>query len=945
MWRSALCLAACVAAAAGSAHAEWKQVHQVPGSGNTWIAIAAGSPTAGAAVGVSSQNGQSKPAIVYTTSGDAWTNTQPPGDFSIIVTLSMPDDKVIYGGGLGMYKSSNGGQSFSEVKLPATGGGPFSFTSVEKVFATDASHAWALSEGNVFWTPNGMQWQLSNPGFTVTYSSLHFLDYKDGWVGGGGKEEITETDPYSGEEKVVGYNYLAQGIVMRTKDGAKTFEPLVVGSPDYFQHLTFVNETIGFAVVSNNSAAFAIKRTTDGGKTWVDAGLPDAPESMSWLWLSKIAVMSPLTLRAAGCVGWPDTEIDNLGNKAVVLISQDGGTSWDYEAEAEGQGCYMDISFPGAHWGFVAGTFGRIVKFDDGTPWEEPPDPDVIAPGDDVTVGPDGSLPQEDVFTWGSVFGTFGDDVLIGASSYPQGGDGGALVVPGSDAGCETETRSTGGCAVGGAAGGNAWAVVIAMVLAVLVMRRRGEATGRPASANRSRFGRCGAAWATAWLLAALASGGCGGGEETVPVCPDAGSVGGFDFAAAADVVAGDTGGSVPWSCGLAPGAPVPDFANAGPRRYDVNDAIVFVRARKEGGSDLFIASPDGKQVQALTRFESPDVTVAHPSWSPDRKWVAFSSTYRWQFNQKRTNLFVVGADGTGCFQLTPGVDLVRPADESDLSAKVTGAFKFGSGAVAAPVAGASAAAAGGTTLATTGSGGEFSLDVAPGTGAVVLRGMVNGMQVEGVAPYEVAAGKTVDLGAIVGSIEAANKIGPIAWGPDGKSLYPFVEDDILYLARVDSATGEMAPYLEKPDDRVVAFAPFPSGNRAVVAYNSAPETYRVVSLDAGNAVLYELTFPGQTAASGVTMSPMQFLASLQGDAVMVLGADAQGEIAVEEVKPGSASGLAPGQLDWSLTGVKLVTVMAAGATTNLVVIDVNKGESVAITTDGTSSMPAWAGR
>ena len=905
-----------------TASAKWEEQYSIPGSGNNMIAVGAGTGINAVASGVESQMGSSTPFMAYTKDGKTWTKIAAPGQFSMFLTLSMPDEKFVYGGGLGFYQSKDGGASYSEVKLPSSGG-MFDFTSLTTVHAIDPVHAFVAGGNKVYWTLNSLQWEVTEPVVEdQSVSGLFFLNSQKGWIAGGQQEEIVEEDPFSGEEKVVGYNYLPAGFVMHTEDGGKSFGPLVIGANEYFKRITFVDQNIGLAVASSNDNPLYIKRTTDGGKTWTDIGLPPVPnDGMVWMHLSKIVMTSPLEGWTAGSAGWEGSEIDNMGNAAVVLHTGDGGVSWDYVEEAQGQGAYLDIDFGGKHWGWAVGTFGRIMAYTDGTEWippEQNPEPE-----QEVVEQPGGDTVGQDVATWNNVFGVFGDDVLIGANSFPAGVDGSGLVIGKDNPECEKVTQ-TSGCSAGSAGStGGAWLLLVAVGMLALPARRRFLLL-------------------TLLTLTLAVTMGCEE-EETVTVCPD------LPVAAPAkdiflpekDVRVENT----PFQCGLTPGEQPAAFGGLKGRVLDHNNFVVYVKKGEEGGSDLYLYSPDSRTTTRLTEFSDPEVDVWNPSWSPDRNFIAFVTNYRAKFNDKQRNVWLISLDRELCYQVTPGIESARFRDTSNFKGTITGSFKYGQGAVAAPVTEAEVAFPGGPKPSITGPAGEFVLKVPPGAGTIVLRGEVNGMKVKGVAEYDVGKDIVQDLGTIMAFVEAEYHLGALYWTRDGSTLYTFVEEQLEGLVAIDMNSGDSAPFLAQSEDSVVAFAPFPDAELAVVAFKSDPAAYFVYTLTDPPEIAHEFEFPGQEEEAFIAVSPMRFLATVQADKLVVLGSNQDGDLEVVDATPTSLSGLVPNQLDWANTGDAVVAAVANGTKTNLVLVDINAKTSKAITTDGRSSQPAWFGR
>lgn len=930
--------------------ADWEKQMEIFGNGNTTMAVAAGTGKNAVAFGQNSQQGSASPALYVTKDGKTWNTAPPPGQFAFMTTLSMVDDKFVYGGGLGFFKSESGGQTFTEIKLPGTGGGPFDFTMIERVHAVDPVHVFAVSGKNVFWTPNSLQWEVTQATVDdVSLSTVYFINSTTGWVGGGKREEITEEDPFTGEEKVVGYNYLPKGIVMKTTDGGKSFVPLVIGANDYFRHLTFIDQNIGYAVAGNNDKEIFLKRTTDGGQSWVEQDLPAPPPDLEWMYLSRLVFTTPFQGWAAGAVGWPDSDIENMGNKAVILKTVDGGLNWTYDPQGEGQGAYLDIDFAGEHWGFAVGTFGTIMAYTDGHEWT-PPDP----VGDDVTEQPAGDAGiYADVHSWGNVFGVFGDEILIGENSYP-GGTGGGLNVGTDDPECTSQTRST-GCRAGasGSNGGVALLLLLGACCTLLIRLRIRHVRRMCAPVEFSLLPvRCtqtsrnpirNTLLGAAVLCGALALGGCGG-EETVQVCEEVkkGKPPADQDTSAVD----DAGAAIaPFHCGLTEGEAPSLFVPVPGRVNDVNNLMATVKTMPGGGSDLYLSNADGTNAIRLTEFDDPEVEVRNPSWSPDRSHLTFTSNFRARLNDKKQNVFIISLDRTSCYQVTPGIEQARIRDESALSATITGFFRYGQGAIANPVAGAEVGFPGAAEPSLTGSAGEFSIKVPPGTGKLVLRGSLNGMQVKGLAEYEVEEGELKELEPTIGFVEAEYTLGQLRWSHDGTRLYTFVTEQLETLAAIDINTGEQAAFLQTEEDRVVQFSPFPDAPLAVVAFNSDPEVCFVYALTEPPEAVHEFPFPGQTSQSVLAVSPMRFMATIQEDRVLLLGADPGGTLRTMDVTPDNLTGFVPGQLDWAPGGTKLAVTINTGGKTNILVIDVNSRESTALTTDGTSSQVVWYGK
>jgi Tol biopolymer transport system component len=87
---------------------------------------------------------------------------------------------------------------------------------------------------------------------------------------------------------------------------------------------------------------------------------------------------------------------------------------------------------------------------------------------------------------------------------------------------------------------------------------------------------------------------------------------------------------------------------------------IAYVR-KAPGTSirELWLVRPDGSQGRPLTRLGG---VAQAPSWSPDGRRIVFSANV----DDKRFDIYTVGADGKGVHRVTSGEDSFEPAWSSD---------------------------------------------------------------------------------------------------------------------------------------------------------------------------------------------------------------------------------------------------------------------------------------
>ncbi|MBM4371099.1 MAG: hypothetical protein FJ098_05570 [Deltaproteobacteria bacterium] len=901
---------------AAPVQAKWTMQHSIWGNGNTLGGIAAGSGLVAAAAGaISDGQGGSKAAVFWTgDGGQTWNETAPGGQFAFIIFLDLAGEKVGYGGGLGFFKTANGGQSWSSVTLPGAG----MMTTVSAVQMLDPAKVFVGMENKVVRTLNTLDWQAADTGVDFGIRDLHFIDQDRGWVVGGETETIEDPDGWEEPTTIVH----PKGTILRTIDGGVSFAPLVIGKEEVFTGVVFVSQNIGIVVGYDKDSRYFVRRTTDGGDTWSDVELPAHPSGQDLVFLSAPDMIN---MGQGWIVGGAGTDGGGMGNTPVFLRTWDGGLSWEHDTDYDGGGgTLMSVSFHDEHRGWACGDGGLIVAYNDGTPYVPP------EPGEDAGTAPgeDAAGPDPDVWTWGKVLGSFDDQGNVGEGSGPgpdPSGDGGAIAadgaaVPGPR--CAQVTETTGGCTAAPRGSPGTGIMVLLLVCAVALRRHRRVLLA---------------------LVLAPAAISCAGESSTRTVCEDAGGVPWEEIAALPDL--GDPGRKPEgWACTLAAEDEAPGIPQTGARTAGTGGAIVFVREGVDGGSDLWVLSPDGSE-DRLTWFDDPSVSVRDPSWSADRGFVAFVSDYRAAMTPNRWNVFVTAVDRSACWQLTPDAASARILPQSALDATVTGHFQISVVGIGAALEGATVGFPGAAEPSVTGAGGAFSLQVPSGEGQLVFEGWKEGQLYRAVLAYQVEAGSTSDLGAVAAQ-EQVPGIGlsrPV-WAADSSRLLVMRHEvaDSLWEVPVEDGTWEawLAPEAWEP--RWVS--PFPDGSLLALVQSDATHEILFVGWDDPGDPVHRAVTGELDSGRGGAVSPLRFLAVVMEGRPHLVGADPAGELTHHPVGPEALSILAD-QLDWSPDNRELVGVVESAGGTNLVAIDANEGSLRTLTTDGRSSMPAWFGR
>ena len=213
-------------------------------------------------------------------------------------------------------------------------------------------------------------------------NAVYFLDSRRGWVAGDG------------------------GLVLRTRDGGRTWTRQTVGTKESVNDVYFRNEEDGYLL-----AASQIFTTDDGGESWRPAARFHAqtfgaePELYSVRFTSKKrgwvvgslsrgeSVVDSLVLSTDnGGASWQRQRVpvrDELihldfdgdrrgwvvGSGGRILHTRDGGETWDVQTSGTGAALYH-VDFQGDERGWAVGARGTVLRTEDGgRTWRAVPPP------------------------------------------------------------------------------------------------------------------------------------------------------------------------------------------------------------------------------------------------------------------------------------------------------------------------------------------------------------------------------------------------------------------------------------------------------------------------------------------------------------------------------------------------------------------------------------------
>ncbi|MBW2522891.1 MAG: hypothetical protein JRI23_01885 [Deltaproteobacteria bacterium] len=442
--------AACFTAASSHAKTSWQLVYNQPNQGNALASVSAIDATNAWAIGVAQMGTSSSPIGIRTVDGVSWSPfTLPMGtgplDLYLFLEIAFADAQVGWMGGVHLaalnqenvlFRTDNGGSTWTEALKPAA--------MIEQIHT--------LSTGEMFGV-GGSALVRSTDGITAVESvvsvpaglglrGIYMLNRDCGYA-------VASSDPDSGG---------SQSVVLWTGDGGDTWEERGQDGSLRLDRIWFVSADLGWAAGTSAAGAGIVARSTDGGRAWTAATLPDHPPALG-------GQTAPVTecgdvrffddqrgvALCLCCTGECDS--DSPSYMTVFARTEDGGQSWqmdpDYELvmSAPPFGDMMkfsgmfDMAFPSPNAGYLVGQNNLVLRYSADAPEAEGWGPADCSSGG---VGGGGTSPP-------------------GGGAAPGAGDGSE---EDSGCGCRVGPRRTSG------PGGHA-ALALAAMAAVRRRRRR----------------------------------------------------------------------------------------------------------------------------------------------------------------------------------------------------------------------------------------------------------------------------------------------------------------------------------------------------------------------------------------------------------------------------------------------------------------------------------------
>jgi photosystem II stability/assembly factor-like uncharacterized protein len=234
-----------------------------------------------------------------------------------LTALSFTDAQHGYATGSGVFKTSDGGDTWVSIGPPPLSGDMVFGGGFGAQFLSPQVGVVAGLTGLIRTEDGGTTWVREKLEMDTVYHGIHlydlqFADANTGYAGG-----------FAG--------------LFKTADAGKTWTQLFTSTTDYVWGIHFLDANTGFV-----SGTFWIHKTTDGGATWTSVSTDMTP-------MNDIYFVDRSTGYAAG-------------NDGIIMKTKDGGTSWTRTTTGTKE-ILNAIHFPDANTGYAVGLKGVILKF------------------------------------------------------------------------------------------------------------------------------------------------------------------------------------------------------------------------------------------------------------------------------------------------------------------------------------------------------------------------------------------------------------------------------------------------------------------------------------------------------------------------------------------------------------------------------------------------------
>ena len=263
---------------------------------------------------------------------------------------------VLLGGG-GIARTTDGGESFSQIETPEGMGQVYFFDGMAGVGGGEGGALWSTVNGGTSWT------SVTGPG-SVQIKKFFFVDRWTGFAIG--------NDTHTEGEEPNEVSVADGGELLGTTDGGANWSLLWTTGGEFLSGIHFANELHGFISVVDNNEQMFLRATTSGGTSWQTVAIPTTVTGGS----GKVTHIAGLMVEPGGlgqAVGVYDagfsTSDDGQVYMLAVYTSDDGGANWRLEVNDPGdaqnpqpEGAMIDACFYSDRLAWAVGTGLRIYK-------------------------------------------------------------------------------------------------------------------------------------------------------------------------------------------------------------------------------------------------------------------------------------------------------------------------------------------------------------------------------------------------------------------------------------------------------------------------------------------------------------------------------------------------------------------------------------------------------